>query len=204
MKTNTIPLFLTIMITTLSCSGPVSDNPAKWSEKELTEWFQAGQWKSGWKAMPDGSVNQREFAVQYFKHKDRWEKAFHFLATTDLENVGLGRHELEGDSLFANIQEYTTKNEVDTRFEAHRKYADIQYLISGVEKIGLTALEKTTITEPYNSENDIAFMTAGENNYRLATPECFLVFFPDDAHRPCVKADENIAVRKVVMKVLID
>jgi YhcH/YjgK/YiaL family protein len=188
---------------TLSCSGPVSENPAKWSDDELTKWFQAGQWKSGWQVKPDESTNQREFAIQYYKNKDRWEKAFHFLATNDLENIDLGKHELEGDSLFVNIQVYTTKNEEDTRFEAHRKYADIQYLISGEEKIGLATLEKATITEPYNSENDVAFMTAEQNIYRLATPECFFLFFPGDAHRPCVKADENMTVRKVVVKVLI-
>jgi YhcH/YjgK/YiaL family protein len=204
MKTNTILFLLTIIMTTISCSSLVSENPAKWSDKKLTEWFQSGEWKSGWKVMPDGSVNQRELAVQYYKHKDRWEKAFHFLATSDLGNIESGKHELEGDYLFANIQEYVTKNEEDTRFEAHRKYADIQYLISGEEKIGLTALENTTITESYNSEKDVAFMTAGQTSYRLATPECFFVFFPDDAHRPCVKADENITIRKIVIKVLID
>ena len=203
MKTNTILLLLTI-IATLSCSGPVSENPAKWSDEELTRWFQAGEWKSGWQVIADESIDQREFAVQYYKHKDRWEKAFHFLATTDLKNIAPDKYKLEGDSLFAIIQEYTTKNEEDSRFEAHRKYADIQYLISGEEKMGVTALEETTVTEPYNDEKDVAFMTTKHDNYRLASPKNFFVFFPNDAHRPGVKAKENVSVRKAVIKVLIN
>ncbi len=205
MKTTIIfLLLLTIMMTNLSCSGPVSENPEKWSDQELSKWFRDGEWRSGWKVMPDESVDQREFAVQYYKNRERWKKAFHFLATNDLKNIESGKYKLEGDSLFANVDEYTTRDEENSRFEAHRKYVDIQYLISGEEKIGVTALENTTETVPYNSEKDIAFMTAEQNNYRLASPEKFFIFFPDDAHRPCVKANENIKVKKVVIKVLIN
>lgn len=191
-------------MTTLSCSEPLSKNPENWNEKQLTEWFQAGEWKSGWQVSSDESVNQREFAVQFFKNRERWEKAFHFLKTSDLKNISLGRHELEGDALYANIDEYVTKNENDTRFEAHRKYADIQYLVFGEENIGVTVFENTMENISYSDEKDIAFLTAPQNNYKLASPERFFVFFPDDAHRPCVKAEENIKIRKVVVKVLIN
>jgi hypothetical protein len=43
-----------------------------------------------------------------------------------------------------------------------------------------------------------------KNNYRIATPERFFVFFPDDAHRPCVRIDENSIVRKIVVKIRVN
>ena len=131
-------------------------------------------------------------------------KAFSFLNSKDLAGLALGRYELEGSDLFVNIDEYLTKNEEEMNFEAHRKYADIQYLVSGEEKIGVTALKNTLEIVPYDGEKDIAFFTANENNFRLATPENFFVFFPNDAHRPCVKTSGNNKVKKVVIKVRID
>jgi YhcH/YjgK/YiaL family protein len=163
-----------------------------------------GEWKSGWEVMPDESVNRKEFTVHYFANRERWEKAFNFLKLNDLSKLDIGQYRLEGDSLFVNVSEYTTLNEEETRFEAHRKYADIQYLVSGEEKIGVVPLAVSTVTDPYNPKKDVAFLTTAENHYRLASPERFFVFFPDDAHRPGVKSSDNILVRKVVVKVLIE
>jgi len=204
MKTNTIFLLLIIGTMITSCKHPVSNNPENRSKKELVKWFQTGEWKSGWEISPDESINQKEFAVQYFKNRERWEKAFNFLKTNDLKNISLGRHELEGDALFVNVDEYNTRDEDKSRFEAHRKYADIQYLVYGEEKIGITALENTTETVPYDSLKDIVFLAAEKNNYHIANPERFFVFFPEDAHRPCVKNRDNIKVRKVVVKVQLN
>jgi YhcH/YjgK/YiaL family protein len=103
-----------------------------------------------------------------------------------------------------NVDEFVTRNEEDVLFEAHKKYADIQVLVSGEEKIGVLPLESTTFTIPYDEEKDIMFLTAEEENYRQVIPEKFFLFFPDDAHRPTVKSAENIPVRKFVVKVRIN
>jgi YhcH/YjgK/YiaL family protein len=89
-------------------------------------------------------------------------------------------------------------------FEAHKKYADIQVLISGEEKIGVLPLDATTVTVPYDEEKDIMFLTAEGENYRDAMPGKFFLFFPEDAHRPTVKKTENSQVRKIVVKVRIN
>jgi YhcH/YjgK/YiaL family protein len=115
-----------------------------------------------------------------------------------------GKYELEGSDLFATVSEYPTKNEEEVQFEAHRQYADIQYIVSGQEKIGVVPFDEKQITVPYDSSKDIAFLSFAESNYRTATPERFFVFFPDDAHRPGVKVNENSQVRKVVVKVKIN
>jgi YhcH/YjgK/YiaL family protein len=152
---------------------------------------------------PDDSINVEEFNMQYEFNIERWEKAFTFLRDTDLRNIALGRHELEGSDLYASVDEYLTKNEEDARYEAHHKYADIQYVISGEEMIGLLPLGKTQENIPYNEEKDISFLTSAENNYCMATPLKYFIFFPEDAHKPCVKVNENIPVKKMVIKVRI-
>ncbi len=173
-------------------------------DKELSKWFNSGKWKSGWKLSPDESVNQKEFARQYFMNQDRWDKAFKFLAITDLTKIALGRYELDGRNLYLSVDEYLTKDEENTRFEAHRKYADIQFLVFGEEKIGIAALENTKETILYDSLKDVVFLSAIQNSYRIASSDRFFVFFSNDAHRPGVKVTVNSKVRKIVVKVLIE
>ncbi len=203
MKTMTLFYFVIIFTMVFSCNQPVSKNPENWNEKELEKWFQSGEWKVGWDISPDQSINKKELANQFFKNRERWEKAFNFLKTNNLEKISIGRYELEGANLFVNVDEYTTKDEEDCRFEAHREYIDIQYLIYGEEKIGISDLGKTSEIIPYDSIKDVTFLTAEQNNYRTASPDRFFVFFPEDAHRPCVKTDEKSKVRKVVVKIRI-
>jgi len=151
--------------------------------------------------IPDESINAEEFILRYELNPERWDKAFAFLRDTDLKNLAKGRHELEGNDLYASVDEYLTKNEEDARYESHLRYADIQYVISGEEKIGLLPLEKMQVTIPYDEEKDICFLTSAENNFHTASPDRYFIFFPEDAHRPCVKISENSMVKKIVIKV---
>lgn len=186
-----------------SCSQKSSSTPENWSEEELKEWFKTSEWKSGWEIIADESVNQKEVAKQFFENPERWQKAFAFLKSEDLKSLATGRYELEGSDLFAMIDEYITKDEEVARFEAHRKYADIQYVISGEERIGITPLENTKVTIPFDEDKDIVFLDASDFEYKDANPSRFFVFFPNDAHCPGVKMRNNSRVRKVVVKVRI-
>ena len=90
-------------------------------------------------------------------------------------------------------------------YESHRKYADIQYLISGKEYIGIVSLSKMQKNiAPYCSEKDISFYSSEEKNNRLADQSRFFIFFPDDAHRPRIKVKESELVKKIVLKVALD
>jgi YhcH/YjgK/YiaL family protein len=204
MKIQSINILIILIFMSTACNQTKKANPESWDDEELNEWYDKGEWKEGWKVLPDESVDRKEFAIQYFKNPQQWKKAFSFLKNENLLILSPGRYELEGTDLFVNVDEYMTRDEENTRFEAHRKYADIQYLVYGEEKIGITSLRNASETVPYDEEKDIAFFKAGENNYRTANSERFFVFFPDDVHRPCLKAGENSKVRKVVVKVRIN
>lgn len=155
------------------------------------------------KIIPDESIEINEFNKQYLIHPERWDRAFSFLRETDLAGIEKGRYEIEGSDLFAIIDEYVTKNESDARLEAHRKYADIQYIISGEEMMGIISLDKTTVTVPYNEEKDIVFLDSNAEKLLHATPESYFIFLPDDAHRPGIKVTDQSPAKKVVVKVRI-
>ena len=182
-----------------------STDPSAWSDKQLNKWFEKGEWLNGWSVKPDASVNRKAFAISYFQHKERWDKAFKFLKESDLQNMELKRYDLDGNNLYVLLSEYMSKNEEDARYEAHRKYLDIQYVVSGKELIGIAPLaQMKDILEPYSEVKDIMFMTVNPGTNYKAMPDRFFIFFPEDLHRPGLKDGENSPVRKAVVKVKID
>lgn len=187
----------------MACStNPKS--PDKWDENEVNEWFDRKEWTGGWNVAPDQSINKKEFAVLYHKNKRHWDQAFQFLKTADLKNLPLGKQELEGQHLFITVSEYYGKKKEEAKYEAHKKYIDIQYVIEGEEIIGLTTHDKVTVTEPYIEEKDIEFYSSEAGDYIKATPENFFLFFPDDVHRPSITTGDSVLIKKLVVKILID
>ena len=68
--------------------------------------------------------------------------------------------------------------------------------------MGFAPLETMKVTEGYNSEKDIEFLT-GTGDYVTARPGSFTIFFPHDAHQPGVAIGESTGVKKVVVKVKV-
>jgi biofilm protein TabA len=194
-----ILLFLSLLLMQ-SCSN--SSDPSSWSEEKINKWYESGEYLNGWAIKPDESINIREFAIAYFRNKERWDRAFAFLKNSDLNNLEVKKHELDGDNLYALVSEYMTKNEEDAKFEAHKKYVDIQYVISGSEQISVSPVtKKGEVLTPYDETKDLEFMTVTGSSDYVATPEKFFIFFPSDLHRPGVKVGANAQVKKVVVKV---
>jgi YhcH/YjgK/YiaL family protein len=59
-------------------------------------------------------------------------------------------------------------------------------------------------TIAYDPDKDICFLEADDEKMAEAKPDRYFIFFPTDAHRPCVKDGENKMVRKVVIKVRLE
>ena len=182
-----------------------STDPSKWSNKKIDKWFEKEEWLNGWQIKPDPSINRKTFTVSYFKNKEKWDKAFTFLKESDLPNLEIKRYDIDGETVFALVSDYLTKNEENALYEVHRKYIDIQYIINGKELIGQAPLSmKKDVLTAYDATKDIEFLTVSRGtNYRAAQGN-FYIFFPEDAHRPGLKDGENSQVRKVVVKVKVD
>ncbi len=195
-----------MFISFVGLTGNKSDSdPSTWDNKKIEKWFSTNDWSEGWKVSPDASINKREFAISYFKNKSRWEMAFRFLKNNDLSKLETKRYDINGDNLFATVSEYVTKNEETTDFEAHRKYIDIQYVISGNEIMNIAPINtvKDVIT-PYDSSKDIEFITVGKIVKYSASQDKFFIFFPGDAHRPGLKDGVTSPVKKIVIKLKVD
>jgi len=127
------------------------------------------------------------------------KKGLEFLENTDFSALDDGRYELFDDN-YVNIQTYNTKEDAD--FEAHRDYIDIQYIISGEERIGVTSYSSCTTTVPYNKEKDIEFLKGNGKYFELKEGE-FMILYPKDAHKPSISIDKSnsVKVRKAVVKI---
>jgi YhcH/YjgK/YiaL family protein len=135
-----------------------------------------------------------------------WDAAFEFLKTLTPDSA-TGKQVLDGDRQFAGIDVYNTKARTDAKLETHRKYVDIQVLLSGTEVIEIFPKHSLSVSEPYNAERDVEFYKKPEESHAtvLLKPGQFLVFFPDDAHMPCLRAGPAAEpVKKVVIKVAVE
>ena len=124
-----------------------------------------------------------------------------YLRTTDLANASVGRIDLDGDFLFALVQEYQTKPLEQSKWEAHRKYIDIQYMISGQERMGFVNIQKMQLGE-FVDEKDFQPMT-GSGNFVDVSAGSFTIFYPDDGHMPGICIGSPSLIKKVVIKAKI-
>lgn len=147
-------------------------------------------------------IDTIENAKNYYYLGKNFQKGFEFLLNNNLEKFENGKYEIDGENLYISIQDYHTKPENEGKFEAHKAYADIQFIITGQEKLGYTNLKNCKPTTDYNQENDITFLE-GKGDFVTATKNTFLIFLPQDAHMPCISIDETEYVKKAVVKVKI-
>lgn len=139
-------------------------------------------------------------AQTYYALSERLQKGFEWLKSTDLETIEDGRYEISGDEIFANVQSYETKD--DAPYEAHRKYVDIQYMVKGLEKVGVVDYKDCSCKEDYNPEKDVEFLNCDIcDSYQMLNEGEFLVFYPQDAHQPSLNPDKKLSVKKIIVKV---
>lgn len=143
-----------------------------------------------------------ENAARYSTAAKNLDAAFKFLQANDLAALPLGRLEIDGDHLYAIVQEYTTKPLQEGLWEAHRRYIDVQYLFSGEERMGVAHLSRLQAGEYLPDKDFLPLQGAGD--FVDVFPGAFVVFFPEDAHMPGLSVEQAQAVRKIVLKVRLE
>ena len=146
----------------------------------------------------------RSHLLLYRGLSPRLDLALRYLAETDFSGLGAGRYPVDGDAVFALVQEPRTAERGECRWESHRRYLDIQYLLAGQERIGFQNAGALAVAEPYDAGRDIAFYRDnGRGFFAPLEAGSFVVCFPHDAHMPLVCGDGPQQIRKVVMKVMV-
>jgi len=129
-------------------------------------------------------------------------KSFEYLKQTDFFKIDLGRYDIDGDNIYALVNEYNTKDESEGKLEAHKKYIDVQFVVKGSEMMGYATLQNQKVINEYNEQNDITFFD-GERSFTKVDEGMFAIFFPTDLHMPGIKVDNPEYVKKVVIKVKV-
>lgn len=172
------------------------------NKKEAQKWFTKKEWLGGLQLRPHQSIDVQEFYRQYSVNKPYWDKAFAFLKEHDLKTLAKGKHDIDGENVYASVTESPSKDLDSTQWESHRKYIDIQYVIDGKELIGVSAVSQSAVIKPYDEKKDVAnYSTKGK--MLNAMPGTFFIFFPSDVHRPNITPGGNEVVRKIVIKVRV-
>ncbi|MGX2974962.1 N-acetylneuraminate anomerase [Ursidibacter arcticus] len=127
------------------------------------------------------------------------------LKTLDLVNLPLGWQDLE-DGVRMNVMEFETAPAEGKKAELHRKFIDIQLLISGEEAIQYSlSYPNLALYDEYRDEDDYQLTDQLENkNLLVLKPNMFAIFLPNEPHAPGISVNGNRLLKKLVVKVPVE
>ncbi len=131
-------------------------------------------------------------------------RAIEALHEGDLLAMPADRYEIDGDKVFFTIQDVETRPANSNRPEAHRRYADVQLVLTGTERFGVAQHDPVHLPpiEDMRDTHDVAFFPTPKNEaFFDLEPGMFVIILPGELHRPCCAAGEPGAVRKAVVKI---
>ena len=145
-------------------------------------------------------VDTLERAYLYKGLHTKFQQAFTYLETTDFSAVEKGKYTIDGDEIFAIVNEFETRDKSECEVEAHKKHIDIQYIVKGTELFGYAPLTGQKAVIDYNEKNDVSFYEE-EVSYLKLEAGMFIMFYPTDLHQSEVRQFEPVTVKKVVVKI---
>ena len=137
----------------------------------------------------------------YIPYNEKIKVVCDYLAKTDIHALEVGKYEV-GEGVRVVVNAFTPKTREAARWETHKKYIDLQYLIEGDESMGYLPVEEVEAAE-YDAEKDVSHPVpkAGASVSEIAlTTGCFAFLEPRDAHRPSVKLHTD-ASKKLIFKI---
>ena len=146
-------------------------------------------------------LDRLEQADLYISLHRHFSESFAFLGQNGLAELPVGRHEIAGEDIYAQVIKGSAGPVEEAKLEAHRKYIDIQFVVSGIDQMGWKSRNLCLNSErDYDPETDAELFSDTPSARVDVQPGCFAVFFPEDAHAPgCGKGEFH----KVVVKVSV-
>ncbi|HAJ78952.1 MAG TPA: hypothetical protein DCO75_04205 [Fibrobacteres bacterium] len=121
-----------------------------------------------------------------------------FMAGHSIDELENGRTDI-CRGIYASVDSYSTKSEVEKMIECHRKYIDIQIVLCGKELIGVCNRSNCAVVKEYDPQKDVEFLSGSLDMLHLNRNN-FIVLFPQDAHKPGIAITESAPVKKIVFK----
>ncbi len=110
-----------------------------------------------------------------------------------------GKYAILGET-YANVLEYVSKPFETVKMEAHRKYIDLQYIVSGEECVLKQELDDNQPINEYNEVKDVVHYSPKTYDKSILPVGAFGLMFPNDLHQ-CVASLQPAPVKKVVVKI---
>jgi len=127
--------------------------------------------------------------------------AFRFLSRPDLATMPTGKHVIDPKA-YAVIDKSASQDPKKVEFEAHRKYIDVHYMISGQVVTGFAPASTLKVVTVYQEKDDAASYAVPADYVKVKLyPGDFAVFFPGGGHMPNCDLDGRHDLHKVVVKV---
>ena len=122
-----------------------------------------------------------------------------FVKSRDLSALEPGQITLR-DGVYAIVSDNQTR--AAGKFEAHRRYADLQLVLEGDEIIECAPIEEMRGGEGYDAEGDAElFDCAPEGAVQIKLRKMqFLALYPQDAHKPLLRWRSDTS-RKIIFKI---
>lgn len=129
-------------------------------------------------------------------------KAVEFLGRPDLASLSPDKYEIDGDNIFASVFKGPGRTRDEAFLEIHKKYIDIQWVLSGVDTMGWKpACDCKKALGPYDPQKDIQFFSEDPDAWVATQSGAFVIFFPEDAHLPLISSEE---IHKVIVKIKVE
>lgn len=148
-------------------------------------------------------IDTLQNAILYYHLGPKFVKAFQYLTETDFSQVPKGKYEIDGTDIIAIVNEYNTVPASGEQMEAHKKYIDVQYIVSGQELIGHDFLHQQAPSKAYDAEADYWLFGQAPSFFSKMQQGMFAIFFPTDLHMPNIQVKDASPVKKVVIKVSV-
>lgn len=141
--------------------------------------------------------------------KDTLDTLIDWLAENDPADLPLGKTVIDGERVFANTMESSTKPLEEGCFEFHHRYADVQIDLEGSERF-CTTPGAIDVTVPYEEATDKGYGLAAEGNDDILTGTLehgrFVVYVSGEPHMCNIVVPGQVAgpLKKICFKVLWD
>ena len=136
---------------------------------------------------------------KYAKLHSAFEEALKFI--NNLDHDFRGGFTIRDQELYGSVNDVTAHNKSKAKFECHKQYIDIQFIVEGFDLIGWGNIDDNTPGTEYNAEKDYRFVNIDASSWIHVPQDHFVIFFPEDAHAPMCGDNE---LTKVFMKVKVD
>jgi YhcH/YjgK/YiaL family protein len=193
---------LAILFVFIANGSVLAQKKTEWTKKRAEKWVKSREWANGLNIQLSPATDNVEFAKQYHANKAYWDKAFAFMRDHNLADMAPGKYVIDSTNVVATITEAPSKAFEKSAWESHRRFIDLQYVIKGEEKIGVSPLSESKVIKPYDERKDGANYEA-TGKYYIATPSEFFLFFPNDVHRPNISVPGFDTVKKLVIKIRV-